>query len=61
MKASHYRRERIERALKRVKEHVEWQAKNGIVSEEVVKGVDMAIYQLKRELGWSIEEIMQET
>lgn len=61
MKASHYRRERIEKAMKRVKEHTEWQVKHGLVNEDVAKGVEMAIYQLKRELGWSIEEIMQET
>lgn len=61
MKASHYRRERIEKAMKRVKEHTEWQVKHGLVNEDVAKGVEMAIYQLKRELGWSIEEIMKET
>lgn len=60
MRASHYRRERIERALERVKEHVEWQARNGLVSEDVVRGVDMAIYVLKRELGWSPKEIFEE-
>lgn len=60
MKTTHYRRERIERALERVKEHVEWQVKNGLVSEDVVKGVDMAIYVLKRELGWSPQEIFEE-
>jgi len=60
LKTTHYRRERIERALERVKEHVEWQVKNGLVSEDVVKGVDMAIYVLKRELGWSPQEIFEE-
>lgn len=60
MKTTHYRRERIERALERVKEHVEWQAKNGLVSEDVVRGVDMAIYVLKRELGWGPQEIFEE-
>lgn len=60
MKASHYRRERIERAMQRVQEHTEWQVRNGLISKDVAKGVEMALYQLKRELGWSPQEIYRE-